>query len=283
MFFSNCGSLWRTSFEDLVAFENEFELSRNPSSSATRAQTPGMWLWNMICRSNLATEQHTEDAEAGCQENSAMTAAALSSCMCSTTEGKNKAEENANQHHNNFFGDIRNVIRIYLEDDVSTGKHSISLESKGQEDDHHNGINPKAYGDDVYVEKENSVDEDDTSELDLYDLFLKYNTPKPSESRKSSILPQFQFSTGSRPTNETSQQSVLSILTTTEKTRLKDGTTHTRIILKKRFLDGREESTETIHTQTNLPEDSRLSRPNATQRHEMKGSESTQRKGWFWS
>ncbi|KAL8827790.1 MAG: hypothetical protein Q9191_002979 [Dirinaria sp. TL-2023a] len=41
---------------------------------------------------------------------------------------------------------------------------------------------------------------------------------------------------------------ITSTLTTTERTTLPDGTVHTKMVLKKRFADGREESAETTHT-----------------------------------
>ena len=84
------------------------------------------------------------------------------------------------------------------------------------------------------------------------------------------------------------EQSVLSTLTTTERTTLQDGSVHTKVVLRRRFSDGREESTETVHNQnavrptkdaaskTIRDEDSR--RPgNDKESKENKSS------GWFWS
>ncbi|OCK83109.1 hypothetical protein K432DRAFT_379813 [Lepidopterella palustris CBS 459.81] len=49
--------------------------------------------------------------------------------------------------------------------------------------------------------------------------------------------------------NRNGKPSILSTLTTTERTVQPDGTVTTKMILKKRFADGREESSETVHTQ----------------------------------
>lgn len=66
---------------------------------------------------------------------------------------------------------------------------------------------------------------------------------------------------------------VLSALTTTETTRLPDGTVTTKVVLKKRFADGREEINESVHT-TN----ENLEQHNQQQ---MEGEE-PKKKGWFW-
>jgi hypothetical protein len=61
---------------------------------------------------------------------------------------------------------------------------------------------------------------------------------------------------------------VLSSLTTTETVRLPDGTVTTKVVLKQRFADGREETSERSHT---YREESDV--------HEEESS----KKGWFWA
>jgi hypothetical protein len=65
-----------------------------------------------------------------------------------------------------------------------------------------------------------------------------------------------------------SKLGVLSSLTTTETVRLPDGTVTTKVVLKQRFADGREETSECSHT---YREDS-----------EVHGEEPS-KKGWFWA
>ncbi|KAK3658714.1 hypothetical protein LTR56_001585 [Elasticomyces elasticus] len=70
---------------------------------------------------------------------------------------------------------------------------------------------------------------------------------------------------------------VLSSLTTTQTTRLADGTVTTKVVLKQRFADGREESEEKVHTY----------RADASEQQQGggKNGEAEKKKagGWFWS
>lgn len=76
-----------------------------------------------------------------------------------------------------------------------------------------------------------------------------------------------------------SKPSVLSTLTTTERTISPDGTVTTKMVLRKRFADGREESSETVHTQRGQEIESLAPTPNSTTQHER----TTKKSGWFWS
>ncbi|KAI7693697.1 hypothetical protein KC353_g18432 [Hortaea werneckii] len=69
---------------------------------------------------------------------------------------------------------------------------------------------------------------------------------------------------------------VLSSLTTTQTTRLPDGTVTTKVILKQRFADGREETEEKLHTYQDSPQ---LQQAEEAQRPEQV----EKKKGWFWS
>ncbi|PPJ56448.1 hypothetical protein CBER1_05485 [Cercospora berteroae] len=67
---------------------------------------------------------------------------------------------------------------------------------------------------------------------------------------------------------------VLSALTTSHTTRLPDGTVTTKIVLKQRFADGREETTESIHTRNEGTNNSQDEPPS---------QEKPEKKGWFWT
>ncbi|KAK0947760.1 hypothetical protein LTR29_000661 [Friedmanniomyces endolithicus] len=70
---------------------------------------------------------------------------------------------------------------------------------------------------------------------------------------------------------------VLSSLTTTHTTRLPDGTITTKVLLKQRFADGREESEEKVHTY-------REDMTSHQQQPEVGvGEKEKERGGWFWS
>ncbi|KAK3075771.1 hypothetical protein LTR53_000596 [Teratosphaeriaceae sp. CCFEE 6253] len=68
---------------------------------------------------------------------------------------------------------------------------------------------------------------------------------------------------------------VLSSLTTTHTTRLPDGTVTTKVILKQRFADGREEMDEKVHTYQDPP--------NAPQPKKQLREDAGKNGGWFWS
>ncbi|KAK4895781.1 hypothetical protein LTR27_006263 [Elasticomyces elasticus] len=69
---------------------------------------------------------------------------------------------------------------------------------------------------------------------------------------------------------------VLSSLTTTQTTRLADGTVTTKVVLKQRFADGREESEEKVHTY----------HESTSEQQQVEGKNGVAEKkagGWFWS
>jgi len=114
------------------------------------------------------------------------------------------------------------------------------------------------------------------TELDAYERLLGPKTLTPSKNHEDI--------SSSRP-------SVLSTLTTTERTTHPDGTVTTKMVLKKRFADGREESSETIHTTQGqdkqvesafLPE---AARQQQIEQKEITSKQNAEKKGrgWFWS
>ncbi|KAF2191874.1 hypothetical protein K469DRAFT_718934 [Zopfia rhizophila CBS 207.26] len=96
------------------------------------------------------------------------------------------------------------------------------------------------------------------------------------------------------PQNAT-RPSVLSTLTTTERTVHPDGTVTTKVVLKKRFADGKEESSETVHTQRGQDSDSPANDPwkppyetqpppvFKTSEIPPPKKEQEKKSGWFWS
>ncbi|KAF2272643.1 uncharacterized protein EI97DRAFT_470209 [Westerdykella ornata] len=90
----------------------------------------------------------------------------------------------------------------------------------------------------------------------------------------------------SAPQSDTARPSLMSTLTTTERTIAPDGTVITKVVLKKRFADGREENSETVHTQR--PQDAEAHGPDGEPQSQTAGANrSTEkpnnRSGWFWS
>lgn len=112
------------------------------------------------------------------------------------------------------------------------------------------------------------------TELEAYERFLH---PAPSQAEFGR-------------TEESN--SVLSTLTTTERTVGPDGTVTTKVMLKKRFADGREESSETVQThrgQNDLTQHSNSPSKllEAWNQHEAQerpsNSNESKKSGWFWS
>ncbi len=146
-------------------------------------------------------------------------------------------------------------------------------------------------------DEEEDDDEEEITEVDLYNRFLGFGNTAAEPDSISSVLGQsasrsfahLQHDTTPTET-ESYKPSILSTLTTTERTTLQDGTVHTKVVLKKKFSDGREESTETVHTQNPVSQARTQSQQMAKSRERNDGQserrqEGTEKKsrGWFWS
>ncbi|KAF2826895.1 hypothetical protein CC86DRAFT_455514 [Ophiobolus disseminans] len=127
-----------------------------------------------------------------------------------------------------------------------------------------------------------SGDQEDSAtetELDAYEhLLTKPKTTKPTPAPGST-------------TSKEVQPSILSTLTTTERTVAPDGSVTTKVVLKKRFADGREESSETVHTQRGQEQDQvrdpwaavhKAFAPQDSKKDEGKEKEK-KKSGWFWA
>ncbi|MCJ1367434.1 hypothetical protein MMC16_006567 [Acarospora aff. strigata] len=140
---------------------------------------------------------------------------------------------------------------------------------------------------------ENDAREDAATELDLYERILALQETSSTgtavsengASRSPSSTTNLESQSSSRTTEG---PSVISALTTTERKVLPDGSVHTKVVLKKRFADGREESSETVHTTHGAAQ--QLPQPSASPRGRNIDSKTTggdeqgnKKKGWFWS
>ncbi|KAI4147496.1 MAG: hypothetical protein L6R39_003094 [Caloplaca ligustica] len=142
----------------------------------------------------------------------------------------------------------------------------------------------------------NDASEDPTTELELYDRFLGSQPPRATSSASTQTV----FSSNTSGPADPEKPSLISTLTTTERRTLPDGSVYTQVVLKKRFSDGREESTETEHTThgTQRPYtrkpivESAKQTPSSTPSLGHDGKikqalgqkiEEQKKKGWFWS
>ncbi|MCJ1369851.1 hypothetical protein MMC20_001063 [Loxospora ochrophaea] len=134
--------------------------------------------------------------------------------------------------------------------------------------------------------RNNDADEDSLTELDIYEYLDA--TPPRKVSLISSPLPHSTFASQENSPKPT----LISLLTTTHRHTLPDGTVHTKTVLKKRFADGSEESEESNQT-THAPDTSATSTkpslsslaPRAQEETTDETSKTPQKKkgGWFWS
>ena len=135
-------------------------------------------------------------------------------------------------------------------------------------------------------------DQEPVTELDLYRFFLgadglssRDEDTSPSDPPSQS-LPQLNSTSADKIKTK---PSILSTLTTTERTTLSDGTINTKVVLKKRFSDGREESSETMHTQNPTPKveyqppTKAIQDQGSSQTSAERDNQNAKRKGWFWS
>ncbi len=83
--------------------------------------------------------------------------------------------------------------------------------------------------------------------------------------------------------NDARNSSIIATLTTTERTVLPDGTVTTKVAWKKRFADGREESSETVHTAEGEQQGLDMeSRPQPVSKVRVEESPKTKSGSWFW-
>ena len=141
------------------------------------------------------------------------------------------------------------------------------------------------------VDNDDLVDEGDTdiSEMDMYDrIFSSQQSSSNVTARAAADYFSHLQPESSLSDTDAKASSILSTLTTTERTTLRDGSVHTKIVLKKRFSDGREESTETMHQQNAVRQTQDAIRKSikdedARETGKDKGKKQNKSSGWFWS
>lgn len=133
--------------------------------------------------------------------------------------------------------------------------------------------------------EETAENQEPETELDLYTHI--FGQPEAgSQTVSSSTKTAMTMSNTASDIEPSKPPSILSTLTTTVRTTDPDGTVHTKVVLKKRFTDGTEESTESVHT---TPGESGGSTTGFQQQQSPSGSvigeevrKRERGKGWFW-
>jgi hypothetical protein len=127
------------------------------------------------------------------------------------------------------------------------------------------------------------------SEQSLYEQFLLRQDPTTSESEARKSQQPEDSSTVRGPAADTEsvegsrseKVGVLSTLTTTERVVLPDGTVTTKVVLKRKFADGREECTETVH-KGHVNDSSGGNQASAGSEDGDNIKMAKKRSGWFW-
>ena len=181
------------------------------------------------------------------------------------------------------------------------GTFQNGVEGFGVSNPHWNGISKQpGYGysskrTDYHSEQDRTIPERDRdeaeTELDYYDRFLGPHASSGSSSstvsESRSTADNRRFSEPQSTNNANGKPSVISTMTKTERQTLPDGTIHTRVVLKKRFADGSEENSETVHTtQASAPENSPATaklQQDSESPQEKGITEQANKKGWFWN
>jgi len=230
---------------------------------------------------DLLAVQNGEEISSECDHDSSVTPVdwvrrMIGLAMCKRDQDKDEEERDANlEVLSSILGRVRRP-----EHDAREGSGSQAYEDFDQDES----------------------GEEQVTELDLYKHFLgmqgissnadsSSSEPSPSNSQPQSQSRSFaHLQHDSNPAETDGKKpSILSTLTTTERATLPDGTTHTKVVLKKRFSDGREESTETMTVQNPLPKPQYQpptqmisDQGNGNITSGVKGKE-RKNTGWFWS
>ena len=257
------GIKWTEAFEDLLAVQSGQDISTRASNRPGTSTSD--WLCDMI---GIAMRDKGRDMQEAMREHKREMQERLQTSR-STSE--------ATKRQPGFLDRFAN--------------------SRQPENDAHADEVENEYGEFDNDDEDGDDEEEEITELDLYNRFLGFgNTATEPDTICSLLAPSASRSFAhlqhdSTPTEtENNKPSLLSTLTTTERTTLQDGTVHTKVVLKKKFSDGREENTETVHTQNPVPQGSAQIQRMAKSRerddgnHERKqeGKEKKSR-GWFWS
>ena len=139
------------------------------------------------------------------------------------------------------------------------------------------------------LDEDDEDDDAEVTELAIYDRILGSQQPSPN-GPASAAARSFAHSQQDSSPSDTNRKapSILSTLTTTERTTLQDGSVYTRVVLKKHFSDGREENTETVHHQNAVRQARDTASKSIKDEESSKSGQDKETKakkhsGWFWS
>lgn len=255
------GSKWRAAFEDLMSAELDKEQRAHAAWTnktndqklySSWAQAPVDWMLGMQCRGILPPQlpslYQTRDVQA-------------IDSIFSTVINEGNIRSTKNPFH-----------AFAVADDFERLAHAIGT---FDEDERAEQMRDQARGRNDQPKAQN--------ELDLYEAFLgnagkdaKVEGDKVAKASSSAVQRAEQ-----KPNIAASK--ILSTLSTTETTTSPDGTVTTKVVMKKRFADGREESTESVSTTHANEKARKIVNPQVEASAEEREGKQKEKKGWFWS
>ena len=279
--FGGKGIMLRAAFEDLIRLENGLPFLEDPHAASNSAESPRQRTRNMICSAIAQEESWRKQSKAGepAQNHSTIQRASIEKPSLSETNDeahggmKNDDEPDDIMEFLDLAG-LGTLRRLLIAaDKIANGHHHGFLSTKDEDEENE-------YKEDEVVDEDEDELDDDVLECNEHDYNAEQKrTELDMISRalnlgSSSAAHETEFPRKANPGRE--NLGILSTLTTTQKTTLPDGSIETRIVLKKRFSDGREESTETQHMQH------ASAVANQSKKSEAQGGLLSKR-GWFWN
>lgn len=256
------GSMWRAAFEDLLSASTGREVAArdawigvrpNQSLYAAWAQTPRDWMLGLQCR-GILPPQLPSLYELGCTRRMDRIFGRLIS----------------GQHVGRWGGGAQQDF-LDLAREIGTVDPDEQYQAVPRE---RTLPHPTMIREIEPPRKEEQRHEE--TELDAYEQFLG------KASGTQHVTPIAREKETSRSQQQTS--SIISTLSTTERTVLPDGTVTTKVVLRKRFADGREESSETVTTSIGHQSESQNVANAESQVGDSNGvGDKAKSKGWFWN
>lgn len=255
------GLNWRHAFEDLIAIQSGMDMENH--DSAQSKQCDGNWIGSRLHRDIFGAPRHESEHVHPFGETQASGADYL-------PEGINRQ--------------VRHLLRAQA---LNEQEREVERETDEKDEE---------YDEDEYGEPEDEAEA--LAEIDQHMFGLNgrhlFNTDSirrlaSQAFRELSQLEDSKSTTSTMqatPDEKQSKPSLISTLTTTERTTLPDGSVRTKMVLKKRFADGREENTETTHTTKDLRPTLIMSEEADALKNGKAGEAETPKqktKGWFWA
>ncbi|KAL9635200.1 MAG: hypothetical protein Q9164_003618 [Protoblastenia rupestris] len=262
--FNDHDLVWRAAFEDLLSMQNDQGLLKDTRNTSPSPETSFQWIKNMVIpairKSKPQTEKEADEVLEG---------------RAKITTSHQSADQKGDR--------IQNGPEQYIMDGLTNLLLTIGLEGAFAKAKCKQTMAVNA---EIHEDEDGELDDSaGANELNLYGhLLRKQSSSSPDTFASGSrTLDHPQYHSSPDGTFDNHKPTVLSTLTTTEKRVLQDGTTRTKVVLKKRFSDGREESTETVHTHNALLEKSKRSSLESIAKQDREHDGDKGKRGWFWT